>query len=62
MKISFQISQLDLTNIEVLKDQLVGVDSTYFALVINDLVKMQEENEDFEINETVLCELINKIF
>jgi hypothetical protein len=34
LKMLFQVSELDLKNIEVLEEQLIGVDVAYFSLLI----------------------------
>jgi hypothetical protein len=35
LKIMFQISELDLTDILILEEQLIGVDIAYFSLLID---------------------------
>jgi len=62
LKMAWQISELDLTNVDVLRDQLVGVDSVYFLRVIESLKRKQEENPGFKIEQTYLFEIINRIF
>lgn len=66
LKIAFQISQLDLTNIEVLEDQLIGVDVAYFQILIDALQKHKErkevEGEPFTLNYDYLSSIIDKIF
>lgn len=62
LKALFQVSQLDLTNIKVLEDQLVGVDSAYFMMLIDALKKKIDKDEDFVINEGYLISIIDKIF
>lgn len=57
LKMCWQVSKLDLTNIEVLKDQLVGVDSLYFLHVIGELQK-----EGGEIEGSRLFDIIDAIF
>ncbi|HXJ41375.1 MAG TPA: hypothetical protein VNH18_18985, partial [Bryobacteraceae bacterium] len=37
LKIAFQVSELDLNNLEVLEDQLTGVDVAYFVQLITKL-------------------------
>lgn len=71
VKIAFQISKLNLSDIPTLKDQLIGVDSTYFNMMIDKLNKFQEKSK--EINEQFpeldvrdfgdyLSELIDEVF
>ncbi len=62
IKMLFQISQLDLTNIEVLEDQLIGVDNAYFHQIIEFFKKKKEEDNKFEIDQTYLISIIDKIF
>ncbi len=62
LKMCFQISKLDLTDINILSDQLIGVDSAYFNMLIKALKSKKEEDSDFEINEGYLSSLIDKIF
>lgn len=56
-KIMFQISLLDLTNIEVLKEQLTGVDALYLRELMNAL-----ESHEGEIDSTVVMKYVDKIF
>jgi len=62
LKIAFQISQLDLTDLKVFEDQLVGVDSAYFMQLIVQLQKQKEKNPDFQFNQAYLIGIIDKIF
>lgn len=62
VKISWQISQLNLSDISVLRDQLVGVDSAYFLRVIDDLSNKKEEDPNFKVDGSYLFEVINRIF
>lgn len=56
LKIIFQISKLDLENIDVLEEQLIGVDVAYFAKLISTLRGGQGLTEEF------LREEIEKLF
>ncbi len=38
-----QLNELDLTDVKVLEEQLTGVDTTYFQMMIDELRKHQEE-------------------
>jgi len=57
LKIAFDISKLDLSRPEVLREQLVGVDYAYFSQILNIL-----NSGSREIDRTYLAEVINKVF
>mgnify|MGYP003637695104 CR=1 FL=1 len=57
LKILFQVSQLELRDIFVLEEQLIGVDIAYFSTVIKIL-----SNYDGEITSTYLNDIIDKVF
>ena len=57
VKIAYDISKLDLDDIEVLQEQLTGVDAAYFRQIIDLLRK-----KDKPIELTYLFELVNRIF
>lgn len=62
LKIMFQISKLDLTNPDVLEEQLIGVDVAYFDLLITTLRAKQSKDPNFKLNPDYLSKLIDKIF
>jgi hypothetical protein len=66
LKIMYQISKLDLDDIAVLEDQLVGVDVAYFVMLISALrahtKKSIEEGVPFSISYEYLAEIIDRIF
>ena len=62
LKMCFQLSELDLTDVYVLEDQLVGVDTAYFLQVIESLKRQQNKNPSFEITSSYVGSLIDKIF
>jgi len=62
LKMCFQLSLLDLTKIEVLSDQLVGVDSAYFMILIEALSRRQDSDSAFELNYDYVSSIIDKIF
>lgn len=62
LKIMFQISQLDLTNPDVLEEQLIGVDVAYFDLLITALRNKFESDKNFKISNEYFNALIDKIF
>lgn len=66
LKMCFQVSELDLTNVAVLEDQLTGVDVAYFNMLIN-AVKTHEENEKkegkpYKLEYGYLATIIDKMF
>ena len=62
LKMCLQLNELDLTDLNVFKDQLAGVDSAYFNAAIVLIMKKKEEEPDYKIDNTYLFEVINKIF
>jgi hypothetical protein len=56
LKICMYINEFDLTNVKVLRDQLIGVDSAYFNNLIN-AIKNKES-----IDSMYLTTIINKMF
>lgn len=62
LKMCLQLNELDLHNVETLKDQLVGVDSTYFNMAIKAMEDKQEANPEWKVDNSYLFEVINRIF
>jgi hypothetical protein len=62
VKIAWQISELDLSNIYTLEDQLVGVDSIYFLNFIECLKTKALKDKTFNITGTYVGSVIDKIF
>ena len=58
LKICFQISDLDLYNLDVLEDQLVGVDTVYFMNLINQL----RLNPNVDLTQDYVASVIDKVF
>jgi hypothetical protein len=62
LKMLFQISNLDLTDIDTLEEQLTGVDAAYFRHVIDWCKKKKAEDPDFKVTAPYLISIIDKIF
>lgn len=62
LKIMFQISELDLTDINVLEEQLIGVDVAYFSALIEILRNKKEKDESFSLTKEYLSAIIDKVF
>ena len=58
LKIMFQISELNLKDIEVLEEQLIGVDVAYFSLLIEAIRNVDPS----KITSEYINKLIDKIF
>lgn len=58
LKMVLQLNELDLKDIAVLQDQLVGVDSAYFAVLLEALAEVEPE----KLNAAYICEIIDRIF
>lgn len=62
LKISFQISELNLSDIKVLEDQLTGVDTAYFIQIIDNLRQKQSEDNTFTIAMPYLTTILDRLF
>ena len=60
LKMVLQLNEMDLTNIHVLEEQLIGVDSVYFYSVINKIKKDMKIDEKIDIY--YLIKLITEVF
>lgn len=58
LKIMWQISEIDLKDMHILREQLTGVDMAYMYELINALSGTNPE----KINSTYICEIIDRIF
>ena len=62
VKMAFELNELDLKNIEVFKDQVVGVDSAYFIQALDIIAKKMEQDPNFSLTTCYLFEVIDRIF
>lgn len=60
VKMAWDLNKLDLSDIDVLEDQMIGVDSAYFQEVIDILRKNTAEGKP--IDESYLIQIIDKVF
>lgn len=58
LKMCIQVSNLDLTDVETLSDQLVGCDTAYFIQLIN---KLKEKDPD-KVDAGYVIEIVDRIF
>lgn len=62
VKMCMQLNELDLKDVKVLEDQLTGVDTTYFQMMVDALQKHMEETGEEKVDTTYAMNLINKLF
>ncbi|ENK1244770.1 hypothetical protein AB2063_002983 [Clostridium botulinum] len=62
LKMCMQLNEFNLKDIKVLEDQLVGVDSGYFAMLIDTLQKKKESDPNFTIENNYVVSIVDKIF
>ena len=62
VKMAFQLNDLNLYDIETLEDQLTGVDSGYFQMMIEALRKKFDESGEAKVDKSYVFELINRMF
>ena len=62
VKMALDLNELNLKDFNVFKDQLMGVDSYYFARAIEAIQRRKEEDENFNPDKEYLFEVINRIF
>ena len=62
VKMCMQLNELDLKDVKVLEEQLTGVDTTYFQMMVEALQKHMEETDDSKVDTAYAMELINKLF
>lgn len=62
LKMCLQLNDLDLHDIETLKDQLTGVDSAYFSMAIAAMEEKKKDDPNFVPDNAYLFDIINEIF
>lgn len=62
VKMAFQLNELNLYDLETLEDQLTGVDSGYFLMMIEALRKKADETGEAKVDKSYVFELINRMF
>lgn len=62
LKMGFQLSQLDLTDIDVLEEQLLGVDTAYFNLLIDALRAEAAKDPNFRVDSEYVATVVDRIF
>jgi len=68
LKMCMNLNEMDLSDIDVLEDQLIGVDTAYFTEIINVLKKKQEDDLEKDpchttrIDGTYLITIIDRMF
>ena len=62
LKMAFNLNEFNLNDMAVLEDQLVGVDSAYFQILIDALHAQQEKDPDFTFDYGYVATIVDRIF
>lgn len=62
LKMAIQLNDLDLKDLQVMEEQLTGIDALYFSQVINDLKEKQVDGDNNAVGTEYYLEIIEKIF
>ncbi|OKP97754.1 hypothetical protein [Paenibacillus sp. P46E] len=62
LKMAMQLHDLDLSDLKVLEDQLIGMDAAYFRQIITILQEKQDADQHFKISSAYLIEIIDRLF
>ncbi len=62
LKIGLQVSELDLTDMAVLEDQLIGVDTAYFCQLIDIIKDKQTKDGINSVDRNYIISVVDKIF
>lgn len=62
VKMALQLNELNLKNLHIFEEQLIGVDSAYFTAFINELERLKKEDKNFSMDSGYLIKLINNVF
>ena len=61
VKMAMQLNEFDLTNLEVLEEQLTGVDALYLSSLINAIKSKLKDSPTFEFNALYICKLCDRM-
>jgi hypothetical protein len=61
LKIAWQINSLELDNMEVLQEQLMGMDYAYFAELLEILHANKKSNPGLNIDQTYVCAIVDRM-
>lgn len=62
VKMCMQLNELNLKDVNVLEDQLTGVDTAYFQMLIEEIKKNMEATGNDSIDSSYVIQLIDKLF
>lgn len=62
LKMAWQVNDLNLSDVNVVKDQLTGCDQAYMNHLLIVMAKAREENPEVKIDSLYIVELVDKVF
>lgn len=61
VKMAMQLNEMDLTQPDILEEQLTGVDAAYLFQIIEAVKEKRKDDPDFEFNSTYICTLVDRM-
>lgn len=61
VKMAMQLNEMDLTQPDILEEQLTGVDAAYLFQIIKAVKEKRKDDPDFEFNSTYICTLVDRM-
>ncbi len=62
LKMCMQVNELDLSDLDVLEDQLFGVDTVYFMQLVDQLRKAKQDEPGTVLDATYVATIIDRVF
>ncbi len=61
LKMALQLNELDLFDLDTLREQLTGVDAAYLHEVITAVKQQKADQPDFKFNSAYLCQIVDRM-
>jgi hypothetical protein len=61
LKMTLQLNEIDLFDLDVLEEQLTGVDAAYLHEVMNAVKTKRKDDKSFVFNSAYLCQIVDRL-
>lgn len=61
VKMAMQLNEMDLSNPDILEEQLTGVDAAYLFQIIRAVKDKRKDDPNFEFNSAYICTLVDRM-